>query len=78
MAGIKKVARNARLTSTANNSSSDTTETPTEPKDSIRSSLIARVRNESDTPTSDAHGSRKDALHHADDDGLLQGCRGTE
>lgn len=78
MAGTKKTVRNARLTSTANNSSGDTTETPTEPEDSVRSSLVGRVRNESDTATSDANGSSKDTLHHADDDGLLQGCRGTE
>jgi len=74
MADTKKAVRNARLTSTANDSSSDTTETPTESKDSIHSSLVGRVRNESDTPTGDAHGPSKDALYHADDDGLLQGC----
>ena len=74
----RRVKRNARLTTTANNRSGDTTETPTEPKDGIRPSLVGRVRNDGDAPTSDAHGSRKDALHQADDDGLLQGRRGAE
>ncbi len=71
MTGAQGGNENVRLTGTANNSPGDTTETPTETKDSICPSLIAWIRNGRYAPTSNAHGSSEDALHHTDNDGLF-------